>query len=199
MEPCIIPVCRRVSLTSCSGRQARGRGLLVAPYRSFPPASEREARWMTPHAGVKTTPAMETCLQGARFPSGGPIFGFPYAVLRTLRCAHPRQFDETRLARRVINALRGFSVVAGFGPENTRHKRLRIAIVEGEPAGLDLHHDAVSRQENVVRRRQVESVKPGLVRRDGFGSLQALAITAAEDVCGNHQLVAAHFFLTCDF
>ena len=51
----------------------------------------------------------------------------------------------------------------------------------------------------MVRRRQVEFVKPGLVRRDGFGSFQAVVITAAEDVCGNHQLVAAHFFLARDF
>src|SRR3989442_14323919 len=49
----------------------------------------------------------------------------------------------------------------------------------------------MTRQKDVVRRWQIEAVEQGLIGSDGFGSLETLAIAAAKDVGGNHQLVAA--------
>ena len=43
---------------------------------------------------------------------------------------------------RVIDALRGFLKVAGLGPEDIGDEGLRVAVVEREPARLDLHHDS---------------------------------------------------------
>src|SRR5258706_7816060 len=53
-----------------------------------------------------------------------------------------RQLDEARPAGRVVNALHGLPVIGGLGPEDVRHERLRVPVVEREPAPLDLHHDA---------------------------------------------------------
>src|SRR5436309_11196760 len=69
-----------------------------------------------------------------------------------------RQLDEARLAGRVVDALHGLSIIARLGPENIGNERLRIAIVEREPARLNLYHDPMAWQEDVVRRRQVETV-----------------------------------------
>jgi len=37
----------------------------------------------------------------------------------------------------VVNALGGFAKVGGLGPEDVGHERLRIAVVQREPSGLD--------------------------------------------------------------
>src|SRR5207244_446386 len=63
---------------------------------------------------------------------------------------------------------------------------MRIAIIQREPTGLNLYHDAVSGEENVVRCGQVETVDQRFVGRQRFRSLRALAIAAAKDVSGNH-------------
>src|SRR6266581_3172576 len=102
-----------------------------------------------------------------------------------------RQFDEAILAGRVVDPLHGLAVIPGLSPEDVRYKSLRIAVVEGEPTGLDLHHEAMTGQKDVVRRGQIEAVEQGLIGSDGFGSLKTLAIAPAKDVGGNHQLVAA--------
>ena len=52
----------------------------------------------------------------------------------------------------------GPPVIAGTGPEDIVHKRLRVAVIEREPAGLDLHHDAVAGQEDMVGDGQGEAV-----------------------------------------
>src|SRR5437667_11093976 len=57
----------------------------------------------------------------------------------------------------------------------------------------------MARQEDVVCRRQGEAIEQRLVGRNGFGSFQALAITAAENIGGYHQLIAAHFLVPGDF
>src|SRR5256885_2104725 len=61
-----------------------------------------------------------------------------------------RHLDEAPLLGGMIDPLRCLAVIARFGPEDVRNEGLRVAVVEGEPARLDLHHDAVPRQENVV-------------------------------------------------
>src|ERR1700683_2291596 len=103
-----------------------------------------------------------------------------------LRLRHQWQFDKTSLAGRVIYALRRFAIVIRLGPENVRDKSLRITVVQRKPAGLNLHHDAMAGQENMVRRGKVEAIEQGLAGSDGLGILQTFAIAATEDGGGNH-------------
>ena len=74
------------------------------------------------------------------------------------RHRNQRQLDETGLARRMVDPLCGLSIVTRLRPEDVGHEGLRIAIVKREPARLDLHHDPVAGQEDVVRGRQIEFV-----------------------------------------
>src|SRR5437899_12910657 len=97
-----------------------------------------------------------------------------------------RQLDEAGLPRCMVEALRGFAIVAGLGPENIGDKSLRIAVVEREPARLNLHHDAVAGQEHVIRRGKREAIEQRLVRRESPGRLKALPVAAAENVGGDH-------------
>ena len=46
--------------------------------------------------------------------------------------------------------LGGFLVVGGLGEEDVGDEGLGVAVVEGEPCGLDLDHDAVAGEEDVV-------------------------------------------------
>ena len=75
-----------------------------------------------------------------------------------------RQLDGAGFARRMVDALGGFPVVLRLGPEDVGDEGLRVAVVEREPARLDLHHDAVAGQEDVVGGGQGEAVGEGLVR-----------------------------------
>ena len=85
-------------------------------------------------------------------------------------CVNHRQLDEARLLRGVVDALGGLTIVGRLGPEDIGHERLRVAVVQREPARLDLHHDPMPRQEDVVGRRQREAVEQRLVRRrSAFG------------------------------
>lgn len=86
----------------------------------------------------------------------------------------------------MINSLSGFLIVFCFGPENVGDKCLRVAVVEGEPAGLDLYHDAVAGLEDVVGGGECEAIEEGFVRGEGFGCGEAFAIAAAEDVSSDH-------------
>src|SRR3954467_9920977 len=95
---------------------------------------------------------------------------------------YDRQLDEAR----VVNPLCCFLEVFGFGPEDVLHECLRVAIVKWEPARLDLHHDAVTREKDVIRRRQSETIFQRLISCDCFRKLQALAVTPAEHVSRNH-------------
>src|SRR4030081_3244133 len=93
-----------------------------------------------------------------------------------------RQIDGTRRALGMKDPLRGLAVVAGFGEEDVRYVGLGVAVVEREPARLDLHHDAVARQKHMVHVRQCELVALHLARRNGTGMDQSLAVPSAEDV-----------------
>src|ERR1700687_5586456 len=102
-----------------------------------------------------------------------------------------RQIDETRRAPGMKDPLRGLAVVSGPGEENVRYVGLWVAVVEREPARLDLHHDAVARQKHMVHVRQCEPVALHLARRKGAGMDQAPPVTSAEDVHADGKLVAA--------
>ena len=68
-----------------------------------------------------------------------------------------------------------------------------------EPRRLHLHHDAVARQEHVIRRRQGELVRQRCIYLDRLRILEARAIASAEDVHRDPELVAAHLGLAGDF
>jgi hypothetical protein len=66
-------------------------------------------------------------------------------------------------------------------------------------AELDLHHDAVPRPKNMIGRRQGETVKERRVGLDRPGPGEALAVATAENVGGNHELIAPHDRFAADF
>src|SRR5215467_4790076 len=103
-----------------------------------------------------------------------------------------RQFDEAYVPGLAEDSMFGLSEIARLGPENVRHERLRVAVVEREPAGLNLHHDPVPRQEDVVRRRQRERILQRRVRRNRLRIVEALAVATAKDVHRDSELIATH-------
>src|SRR5579859_561497 len=117
------------------------------------------------------------------------------------RPTHHRQFHVAGHSRLVAmpDGLRRALVISRLGPEDIGHKSLRIAIVEREPAGLHLHHDAVAGQKNVVGCRQLEAIEQGRIGFDRLRRLHAFAIAPAENVHGYRELVTAHVRLSCDF
>src|SRR2546425_12772667 len=57
------------------------------------------------------------------------------------------QIDEAGGALRVIDALGRLHIVFRFGEKDVGDEGLRVAVIEREPGGLDLHHDPVPGQE----------------------------------------------------
>ena len=120
-------------------------------------------------------------------------------------CSHPYlrshegKIDEARLIDRVEDVLSGFPVVGGSCEEDGGNEGLWVSIVEREPTGLDLDHDAVAGEEDVVGVGQCEAIGLGFVGRDGCGVLEAFAIAAAEYVHRDTELVAAQLGRTSDF
>src|SRR4249919_2592615 len=109
------------------------------------------------------------------------------------------EFDEARLPWRVEDALRRLSILLRLCPENTRYKCLRIPVVQREPRRLNLHHDPMAGQKDVVRGGKRKLVRKRLVRFDRLRRLEAFAIAAAEDVAGNHELVSTELWLRREF
>src|SRR5882762_3939378 len=93
-----------------------------------------------------------------------------------------RQLNESGLAGCMVDALRGLAKVAGLGPENVGNESLWIAVVQRKPGGLDLDHDAVAGEEDVICVGKREAINERFVGRDGLGRFKTLAIAAAEDV-----------------
>src|SRR5260370_39418758 len=114
-------------------------------------------------------------------------------------CSDGRQLDEGGLARGMGDTLCCFAIVAGLRPQNVGHESLGIAVVQREPARLNLHHDAVAGQERVICRGQREAIDQRFVWCQSFGRVKALAVTATENVGSNHQLITAHFPLSAYF
>ncbi len=107
-------------------------------------------------------------------------------------CGNYRQIDKTGFTARVINPLNRLYVVIRFGEEDIGHESLRISIIEGKPARLDLHHDPVTGQKNVIHRGQDELVGQRGIRRNRFRRLETFPISAAKNIHGNIQLIPAH-------
>ena len=70
---------------------------------------------------------------------------------------------------RAIDAQRGRLEVGFFRFEYIRDKFLRIAIDQGEPGALHLHHDPVPFFEDVIGGVQIDGERRDGVRLDRFG------------------------------
>src|SRR6202043_3687594 len=79
------------------------------------------------------------------------------------------------------------------------NETLRIAVVEGKPTRLHLHHDSVARKENVIGGRKAEAIQLLLTRRYWLRHIEPLAIAAPQDIARDHQLVTAHLWVAPDF
>ena len=163
------------------GGAVRARRVRRASRRDQGGAGIRRVRGRECRDGIPLRRRRRECLAGERRPPGEHRgqrhthgrqrreVGRRGVVLHAdLLLTHDWQLDEARPAGRMVDALHRFPVVAGLRPEDVRHERLRIAIVEREPARLDLHHDPVAGQEHVVRRRQREPVEQRRVGGDGL-------------------------------
>jgi hypothetical protein len=89
---------------------------------------------------------------------------------------HQRQLDIAGVGGRVVDALLGLLVIAGFGEHHVGYEGLRVAVIEREPCRLHLHHDAVAGPEYVVRGGQIELIRQGRVGLDRLGDGEAFAI-----------------------
>src|SRR5260370_38729341 len=95
----------------------------------------------------------------------------------------------------MVDLLLRLAIILWLGPEDAWDEGLRIAVVEREPAGLHLHHDAVAGQKDVVCGGQVEAIELRLSRSDWFRVFEAFTVASAEDVGGDHELITAHRLL----
>ena len=95
---------------------------------------------------------------------------------------HDRELDQARLPWRVEHPLGRLPVVGRLRPEDVLDERLGVPVVQREPAGLHLDHHPVPGQEHVVHGGQLPPIGERLVRRDGSGTVGALAVPSAEDV-----------------
>src|SRR5688572_13847745 len=93
---------------------------------------------------------------------------------------------------RAIDPLSGGFKIARLCLKYIRYKGLRISIIKGEPRALDLDHNAVALFECVVLAAEVDLILLYLIRFDGFSLFKAFAVTASEDLVGNHQLITCH-------
>ena len=84
-------------------------------------------------------------------------------------------------------------VGGGGGGHDVFYVGLGVAVVEGEPAGLDLDHDFVALEEGVVGSVEPVLELGGFGGFEGGGVFEGVDITASEDLLGDHELVAGHF------
>src|SRR5262249_28086266 len=76
--------------------------------------------------------------------------------------------------------------------EDIRYESLGIAINDGKPGALDLHHEAMAFPENMVLGVEVDGIFLDFVWDDGFGLFEAFAEAAAENIVGDHKGIALH-------
>src|SRR5580704_536443 len=102
--------------------------------------------------------------------------GSPWSRCTLLAGGDQRKFDEAAVSGAMVYALSGLAIIGRLGPEDVGHEGLRVAVVEREPARLDLHHDAMAGQEDVVGVGEIEAIEKRFVGGDGFGSFKAFAV-----------------------
>src|SRR6202021_1849720 len=101
------------------------------------------------------------------------------------RRRHHRQVDEASAGGAVKDLDRRFLVIAGFGEKDIVHVGLRVSVIQGKPARLHLHHNAVSRQEHMIGGRQREAENLLLIGRDRFWVGEGLRVEAMRLAMGS--------------
>src|ERR1700733_11788448 len=96
-----------------------------------------------------------------------------------------RQQDRARLIGRAEHGLGRFHVIRRLRKENIRNVGLRVPVVQRKPTGLDLDHNSMPWQKNVIGGRQGEMILLGLAGRNGRRMLEALAIAAPKNIHRN--------------
>jgi len=99
-----------------------------------------------------------------------------------------RKADAAGMAGGVVNALGSLLIIPWLSQKYIRNELLRVSIVEWEPGGLDLDHQAMTGEKDVIRGRKSKVVGECNVRLEGLGLLEAFAVAPAEDVGRNHGL-----------
>ena len=66
---------------------------------------------------------------------------------------YDRQPDRARQIARTINSLRRFRVVGWFREEDIIDEGLRVPVIKREPGRLNLDHNPMAGQEDVIGRR----------------------------------------------
>ena len=105
---------------------------------------------------------------------------------------HHRQQHAAGRCPAAIDAFRHRLVVLRLGIEDVVDIGLRIAVVEREQARLDLHHDFVAGQENVIDIGQAELVFLDLAGSQRRGLSKPCDVAAAEDLDADRQFEPGH-------
>ena len=95
-----------------------------------------------------------------------------------------------RELRGAVDALSGFCEVGLGGLVDAGDEFLWVAIDEWKPGGLDLHHDAMALQEDVIAIAQRNLPFCGFVGFQRSGMFETLQVAAAENFHGDGELVA---------
>ena len=103
---------------------------------------------------------------------------------------HHGQFKPRSSLGRVIHALPGRLEIVRAGLINI-DERLRVAVEQREPRALDLHHQPVTRPEDVADVVERKHDPRRLIGHERHGLLEAVAELAAEHVAAHQLLIAA--------
>ena len=92
------------------------------------------------------------------------------------------------MAGGVVNALGGLLIIPWLSQKDIGNELLRVSIVEREPCRLDLDHQAMTGEKDMIRGRKGKLVAECDVWLEGPRPLEAFAVAPAEDVGRNHGL-----------
>jgi hypothetical protein len=76
--------------------------------------------------------------------------------------------DTAGMAGWVVNALGSLLIISWLSQKNIGNKLLRVSIVQGEPGGLDLDHQMMTAEKDVIRGRKSKLVGECNVRLQGL-------------------------------
>src|SRR5438445_10631401 len=120
-----------------------------------------------PAAAARSFPALRRVMVDINSPSADLFSG------RFRR--QNRNLYVRRKPLRTKTPLCGFLIVGFFGFENVGHELLRIAVDDGKPCALHLHHDAVALLEDVIRGMEIDDERRYLSGNDGLGLFERFA------------------------
>ena len=130
-----------------------------------------------------TRPAQAECLPHRRLGQAGRpvLLDHSYAQARAIRATN-------------VHPLSCLFKIHSLGGRNIK-KHLRVAVGQGKPGTLDLHHNPVSRTKDVANIRHCEGDLRLLAGDERLGFVEAIPEFAAKWLAANHLLVTAHAHL----